>query len=95
MATWFVRRTRPSTGTQEGSKRTEGSMEALRPAEAAAQRSLADAGLHLKPGWIYEVPLPPPPCWSGAAASCVRATREDARPVGGTRARKKPRARRR
>ena len=92
MATWFVRRT---TGTQEGSKRTEGSMEALRPAEAAAQRSLADAGLHLKPGWIYEVPLPPPPCWSGAAASCVRATREDARPMGGTRARKKPRARRR
>jgi len=58
METWFVRRT---TGTQEGSKRTEGSMEALRPAEAAAQRSLADAGLHLKPGWIYEVPLPTRP----------------------------------
>lgn len=32
-------------------------MEALRPDEAATQRALADAGLHVKPGWICQVPL--------------------------------------
>ncbi len=64
-------------------------MEALRPAEAAAQRALADAGLHLKPGWICEVPVPPPPRWSAwhDALPRARATCAGARPAGGGRTR--------
>jgi hypothetical protein len=46
-------------------------MEALRPDEAATQRALADAGLHVKPGWICQVPLLLPPHGPGACRERV------------------------
>jgi hypothetical protein len=46
-------------------------MEALRPDEAATQRALADAGLHVKPGWICQVPLLLPPHGPGACRARV------------------------